>query len=156
MFSAVVFCLLFLLGQSSAEFLFTCSGEYLDLRQSVVSFKQMCSDLLVEKDPLLFPLEPKLCRTLWSVDMMHVVGVSVGLLWERPAAMILRHTCLRKAAPAECKGYRSCCRGFRPSVLTLYCSQKPAYGEGQGRELVPAPSFISESRVCTHHCPGNL
>lgn len=48
----------------------------------------MCSGLLVKRDLMLFPLELKLCRTLWLVDVVHV-GVCVGLLGEGVSALDL-------------------------------------------------------------------
>ena len=58
-------------------------GEYLDFGHSVVSVKEVCFHLLAERDLILFPLELKLCRTLWSVRVMHA-GVCAGLLGEGP------------------------------------------------------------------------
>lgn len=48
---------------------------------------------------MLFPLELKLCRTLWLVVVC--VGICAGLLGEGPSVLVIRHTCLRKATPAE-------------------------------------------------------
>ena len=45
----------------------------------------MCSGFLVQKDLMLFPLELKLYRTLWSVDVV-CAGVCAGLLGEGSAA----------------------------------------------------------------------
>ena len=60
----------------------------------------MCSGLLVQKDLMLLPLELKLYRTLWSVDVV-CAGVCAGLLGEGSAALGLRHTFLRKPVPAK-------------------------------------------------------
>ena len=54
---------------------------------------------------MLFPLELKLCRTIWSVDLV-CIRVCAVLLGEKPTALVLRHTCLRKAVPAENQGAR--------------------------------------------------
>ena len=62
----------------------------------------MASVLLVKRDSMLFPVKLKFCRTLCSVDITHV-GISACLLWEGPTLLVLRHTCLRKAVPVECK-----------------------------------------------------
>lgn len=43
----------------------------------------MCSGLFVKRDLILFPLELKLCRTLWSVDVVRA-GFYAGLLEEEP------------------------------------------------------------------------
>ena len=43
---------------------------------------------------MLLPLELKLCRTVWSVDVVHV-GVCSGLGGEL-TRLIVRHTCPRK------------------------------------------------------------
>lgn len=51
---------------------------------------------------MLFPLELKLCRTLWSVDVVQL-ELCTDLLGGGPAALVLRHTCSRKAIPAECR-----------------------------------------------------
>ena len=63
----------------------------------------MCSGLLVKRDLMLFPLELKLYRTLWSVDMVHA-GVCAGFLDKRLTALALRLTCLQKAVAEECRG----------------------------------------------------
>ena len=60
----------------------------------------MCSGLFAKRDLILFPLELKLDRTLWSVDVIHV-GVCVGILGKEPTVLVLRHTSLREAVPAE-------------------------------------------------------
>ena len=52
---------------------------------------------------MLLPLELKTYRTLWSGDVSRA-GFSAGVLGKNPAALVLRHTCLRKAVPAECTG----------------------------------------------------
>ena len=54
---------------------------------------------------MLSPLEPKLCRTLWSVDTVCVV-VCAGLLWEGSAVLVFRHTFWRKSVAAEFWGAR--------------------------------------------------
>ena len=58
---------------------------------------------------MLFPTELKLCRTLWSVDVVFGVGDCADLLrgWEGAVALVLRaleNTCPRKAAPAQLRG----------------------------------------------------
>lgn len=59
---------------------------------------------------MLFQLELKLCRTLWSVDVMMVAGGggadtgSAGVLGEGLTALVLKHTCPRKALLVECRG----------------------------------------------------
>ena len=52
---------------------------------------------------MLFPLELKLYKTLWSADMV-CAGVCAGLLGKGPTVLVLRHTCCRKAVPAEHRG----------------------------------------------------
>lgn len=48
---------------------------------------------------MLFPLELKHGRTLWSEEV--VCAGFCGLLGEEPTALVLRPTCLSKAVPAE-------------------------------------------------------
>ena len=48
---------------------------------------------------MLFPLTLEVAK-LSSVDVVDV-GVCVGLLGKRPAALVVRHTYLRKVVPAE-------------------------------------------------------
>ena len=69
----------------------------------MVSFNYVCSGLLAKRDLKLFPLDLKLCRSLWSIDVV-LVGICAYLLWEEPTVMIPRHTCPRKAVPTEHKG----------------------------------------------------
>lgn len=52
---------------------------------------------------MLLSLELKSCRTLWSVGVVGA-DVSVGLLGKGPIALVIRHTCWRKAAPTEHRG----------------------------------------------------
>ena len=63
----------------------------------------MRSGLLVKRDLKLFPVELKLCSTLVSRHGL-CGGVCAGLQGEGPGALVLRHTCLRKAALAEHRG----------------------------------------------------
>ena len=74
------------------------------LGQNVVGFNhqnEVRSELPMKWDLMLLPLELKPWRTdqevLWA-------GISTGLLRKGPTAMGLRHTCPRKAVPAECRG----------------------------------------------------
>ena len=55
---------------------------------------------------MLFPLELKLCRALWSVDVVHVGRGEhcAGFLGDEPAVLVFRHTCPRRAALAEPRG----------------------------------------------------
>ena len=80
---------------------------------------------------MLFSLERKLCRTLWSVDMVHV-GVCAYLLGKGPAALVLRHTCPRKAVLATHRGCRTWCNQVRQPVLVLCCLLKLVYDEDRG------------------------
>ena len=97
MYSAAVFCLLYPSVQSSAEFLLACRGEHLDLGQTMASFNEVCSGRLAERDLMLILLVLILCRIVWSGDVVHA-AVSAGLLEEDPAALVLRHICLRKSS----------------------------------------------------------
>lgn len=67
---------------------------------------------------MLFLLELKLCRTLWSIDMLHV-GVCAGFLGEWPVVLVFWYTCLRKAVPAECSRSGTWCKWFRLPLLVL-------------------------------------
>ena len=49
----------------------------------------MCALVCLLRNLMLFPLELKLCRTLWSVDVV-LEGVYAGLLGEGLAVPILR------------------------------------------------------------------
>ena len=49
---------------------------------------------------MLLPLELKPCRTLRLVGMV-CANISAGDLGKEPAVLVLRDTCLGKAAPAE-------------------------------------------------------
>ena len=49
---------------------------------------------------ILFPVELKLCSTLWSVELVHV-GVCSAPLEVSLTALILRHTCPSEEALAE-------------------------------------------------------
>ena len=53
---------------------------------------------------MLFPLELKLCRTLWSIHMVHV-GVCAGLLGDGPVALGLMHLAQEK----QYKQSTGCC-----------------------------------------------
>lgn len=69
---------------------------------------------------MLFPLEPKLCRTLCSVGMVHV-EVFTGLLVMGPIVLVLRCTFPRTTEAAEHRGMglgvRSLgCQGWHCSV----------------------------------------
>lgn len=67
---------------------------------------------------MFIPLELKLFGTLWSVDLVRGVGVGVLVFWGRGPliALVLRHTCPRKEAPAELSEV-----GFGISSSGLYC-----------------------------------
>lgn len=67
--------------------------------------------------------------------------VCAGLLRERFSALVLRHTCPGKAAPAECSGSGPGCKHIIPPLLTLCCLLKLVYAKWWGREMVPAASF---------------
>ena len=51
---------------------------------------------------MLFVLELKFCRTLWSVDLVYV-GFCAGLLGLGTAPMVVRHTFLRIVASTVCR-----------------------------------------------------
>lgn len=52
---------------------------------------------------MLFALELKFYRTQWSVDMV-LLGMCAFFLGKELAVLVLRHTFLRKAVLAECRG----------------------------------------------------
>ena len=93
---------------------------------------------------MLFPLVLKLCRTLWSVDMVCTEGREgcAGFRGEGPTVLVFRHTRLGKAAPVECRGGRAWYKWFRPPLLVLYCLVNIVYAEGLGREMVPSPFVV--------------
>ena len=51
---------------------------------------------------MLFPLQLKLCRALWSVDVVYM-GVYAGLLRKEPVALVLSYICRRKVVPGKCR-----------------------------------------------------
>lgn len=73
--------------------------------------------------------------------MWCVCGVSVGLLGNGLTALGLRHTGLRKAVLAECKGVGLGVT-VRQTVLELCCLPYLVYVEEWGRDLAPASSFV--------------
>lgn len=86
-------CVLAALLQANCLYrLSACSRQCLDLGQSMANFNYVCSSLL--------PLELKLLKILWLGDVVWV-RVCAGLLSKEPAVLGLRHTCLRRAAPAK-------------------------------------------------------
>lgn len=101
--SAVMFWLHYPSDQSSAESLLACNEQCLDLCQTVVSFTQVCSDLLVKWDLILLPLELKPWRNVWLGDMVWE-EVSASLLGKGPAMLQLRKTWWRRSVPPECMG----------------------------------------------------
>ena len=64
---------------------------------------------------MLLPLELKPCRTLWFLDVV-CAGISAGLLGKGPTALVLRHTCPRKALPAEYRVAVLCVAVYAASV----------------------------------------
>ena len=82
--------------------------------------------------------------------------VCAGLLWEGPAALVLKHPCPRKAAPVitgwGVGAEGAWCKWFRPPLLVLCCLLKLVYDEGQGREMAPILSLLPERGVHTHYC----
>ena len=89
---------------SPLQFLLACSGGVFGVcPECGENFNSVCSGLLVKRGLMLFPLELKLCNTLWSVDLESARGLycSSG---DGPTALVLRHTCLSKEALAELRG----------------------------------------------------
>ena len=54
---------------------------------------------------MLLPIELKPFRTQWLADVVQR-GISAGLLGKELATLVLKHTSLRKAVPAETRGVR--------------------------------------------------
>lgn len=139
---AAVLWLLYPSRQFSVEIFLTCSGECLDLGQNVVSFNQVSFDLLVKRDLMLFPLELKIYRTLWSIDMMQAGGCA-DLLGEGPTALVLRHTWPRKAVPLECREGRTWCKQCNQSQLALcYLLRQFMLRGKSGNQHQPTPLFL--------------
>lgn len=72
-----------------------------------------------------------------------------GFLGEGPAILVLRQSCLRKAASAECGGW-GLCKQFRPPELALCCFLKLVYTGGRGNKWHwPSSSFPERVFVLT-------
>ena len=76
---------------------------------------------------------------------MVYIGVCPGLLGKGPAALVLRHTCLRKAVTAELRGRDL---GRLGSQFWLCAAFLKLVGdEGQGKEMAPTSSFYPREGV---------
>ena len=98
----------------------------------------MCSDWVAKKDLMLFPLELKLCRTPWSVDVVRTV-LCAGLLRKGPLCWSLG-TLAQEKQYQWSTGGRTWCEQVRQPVLALCGFLKLVYAERWGMEMAPAIS----------------
>ena len=79
---------------------------------------------------MLFPLELKLCRTLWLIDVVYEWDCA-SLLGEDPAVLVFRHIC-PKIITSSVLGFEVWCKQFRQPVLTLCYLLRLVYPEECG------------------------
>lgn len=109
---------------------------FLAVEQNVVSFNQVCSDLVVKLDLMLLSLELKPCGTLWWGYVVWAV-VSAAF-WEKGLCAGSDQACLRRAVVLECRDV-----GLSVKKLSSQCSDWAAFyrwlcvyveGEGKGND----------------------
>ena len=101
---------------------------------------------------MLFPLQLKLCTTVWSVVVVH----AGGLFWPSGAwahcsgSQALFFFFFKKSSTCRAQGM-----GLRVSNLLLVpcCSLKSVYAEGWGRKRYQPSPTSPERGVCACHSP---
>lgn len=111
----------------------------------------MCFCLLAKRDLILFPLELKFCKTVWPVDMVCAEDPCWSSGGGAHCAFSQAHL-VEKKSTYRVQRSEAWCKQFKPPMLELYCLQKLVYAEVQWREMVSAPSLISQEGVCAYCC----